>query len=93
MFLPFFFPIILDCMNFQDPTLSSILYKNKTLTNVSLNFTHRVKKKPERAGESSQNNKDVLMQAGTQLLFSMLEEQEHSSQRRIRSETSEARGW
>lgn len=82
-------------MNFQGPTLSSTLYKTKTLTNVSLNFTHRVKKKKkiERAGESSQNNKDVLMQAGTQLLFSMLEEQEHSSQRGIRSENSKARGW
>lgn len=81
-------------MNFQGPTLSSTLYKTKTLTNVSLNFTHRVKKKKiERAGESSQNNKDVMMQAGTQLLFSMLEEQEHSSQRGIRSENSKARGW
>lgn len=56
-------------------------------------ISHTWLKKKNRAGESSQNNKDVLMQAGTQLLFSTLEEQEHSSQRGIRSETSKARGW
>lgn len=47
-------------------------------------------KKKGRPGESSQDNKDVLMQTGTQPLFSMLEEQEHSSQRGMRSETSKA---